>query len=183
MYEKLITSLKHQKGVNIISLKVETAITSVIFTHPSKEDGAAMWALADRSTLDTNSPYKYILMSEYFTDTCVVAKQHNQVVGFITAFHSPNKPDTLFIWQVGVDSSQQGKGIATKMLHFLLEKNGVNYVEATITPSNKASQSLFQKLARDYQTDIRSEEFFTEDLFPDEGHEEEFRFIIGPLRK
>ncbi|WP_343068807.1 diaminobutyrate acetyltransferase [Gracilibacillus halotolerans] len=157
---------------------------NVVFTHPSKEDGAAMWSLAEKSTLDTNSPYKYILMSEYFRDTCVVAKQHNQVVGFITAFISPKKPDTLFIWQVGVDSSQQGKGIATKMLHYLLEQSSlqkIQYVEATITPSNKASQSLFQKLARDYRTDITSGEFFTEDIFPGDGHEEELRFVVGPL--
>ncbi|ENH96460.1 diaminobutyric acid acetyltransferase [Gracilibacillus halophilus YIM-C55.5] len=158
----------------------------VVLSHPTKEDGAGMWELVMESTLDTNSPYKYILLSEYFQDTCVVAKQNNKVVGFITAFIPPQKPNTVFVWQVGVDASQRGKGIASKMLNYLLESHAcknVNYCEATITPSNRASQSLFQKLARDYDTDFTSAEFFTEDVFPGEGHEEELLFTIGPLNK
>ncbi|MFC4402107.1 diaminobutyrate acetyltransferase [Gracilibacillus xinjiangensis] len=158
----------------------------MVFSHPTKEDGAAMWELVTRSTLDTNSSYKYILMSEYFNETCVVAKQNNQVVGFITAFIPPKKQDAIFIWQVGVDASQRGKGIASKMLHFLLESKvckDVAFVEATITPSNRASQSLFQKLARDFETEIQSSEFFTEDVFPGEEHEEELKFIVGPIAR
>ncbi len=166
--------------------KNNTSSNEVIFTQPNKNDGAAMWELVTNSTLDTNSPYKYILMSEYFSDTCVVAKQNNQVVGFITAFIPPKKQDAVFIWQVGVDASQRGKGIASKMLRALLESEAcanINFVEATITPTNKASQSLFQKLARDYDTDITSSEFFTEDVFPGEEHEEELKFVVGPLTK
>ncbi|UOQ50500.1 MULTISPECIES: diaminobutyrate acetyltransferase [Gracilibacillus] len=145
-----------------------------------------MWNLVTNSTLDTNSSYKYILMSEYFSDTCVVAKQNNQVVGFITAFIPPKKPDAVFVWQVGVDASQRGKGIASKMLNYLVKSDAcqnVQFVEATITPDNKASQSLFQKLARDFNTEITSSEFFTKDIFPGDEHEEELKFIIGPIRK
>ncbi|WP_425431924.1 diaminobutyrate acetyltransferase [Gracilibacillus ureilyticus] len=162
----------------------QTPDQKITLSHPSKEDGAAMWELVTQSTLDTNSSYKYILMSEYFNETCVVAKQNNQVVGFITAFIPPKNEDAIFIWQVGVDASQRGKGIASKMLHFLLESKAcqeVTFVEATITPSNRASQSLFQKLARDFDTEIQSTEFFTEDLFPGEGHEQELKFIVGPI--
>jgi L-2,4-diaminobutyric acid acetyltransferase len=157
-----------------------------VFSHPTKEDGAAMWELVTKSTLDTNSSYKYILMSEYFNETCVVAKQNNQVVGFITAFIPPQKHDAIFIWQVGVDASQRGKGIASKMLHFLLESKAcrdVTFVEATITPSNRASQSLFQKLARDFDTEIQSSKFFTVDVFPGDDHEEELKFVVGPIAK
>ncbi|WP_413775114.1 diaminobutyrate acetyltransferase [Gracilibacillus pellucidus] len=162
------------------------ASDQVIFSKPSKEDGAAMWELVTKSTLDTNSPYKYLLMSEYFSETCVVAKQHNQVVGFITAFIPPKRPDAVFVWQIGVDASQRGKGIASKMLHSLLASDAckaVRFVEATITPDNKASQSLFQKIARDFHTDIHSSEFFTKDIFPGDEHEEEFKFVIGPINK
>ncbi|GAE93475.1 L-2,4-diaminobutyric acid acetyltransferase [Gracilibacillus boraciitolerans JCM 21714] len=163
-----------------------TPSNEVVFSQPTKHDGAALWELVANSTLDTNSSYKYILMSEYFSDTCVVAKQGNQVVGFITAFIPPKKQDAVFVWQVGVDASQRGKGIASNMLHHLLNSEGcqnVKFVEATITPSNKASQSLFQKLARDFQTDITSSEFFTKDIFPGDEHEEELKFIVGPINK
>ena len=157
-----------------------------MFSKPTKEDGTAMWELVTKSTLDTNSSYKYILMSEYFQDTCVVVKEDNQVVGFITAFIPPKQTDTVFVWQVGVDASQRGKGIASRMLHYLLESEPckhVRFVEATITPTNKASQSLFQKLARDFNTDISSSEFFTADIFPGDEHEEELKFIVGPIKR
>ncbi|SHN31314.1 diaminobutyrate acetyltransferase [Gracilibacillus kekensis] len=163
-----------------------TPSDDVVFSQPTKHDGAAMWELVTNSTLDTNSPYKYILMSDYFSDTCVVAKQNNQVVGFITAFIPPKKQDAVFVWQVGVDASQRGKGIASKMLHYLLESDAcknIQFVEATITPDNKASQSLFQKLARDFNTEFTSSEFFTKDVFPGDEHEEELKFIVGPIKK
>lgn len=164
----------------------KTPSENIVFSKPTKKDGAAMWKLVTNSTLDTNSSYKYILMSEYFQDTCVVAKENNQVVGFITAFIPPKKPDTVFVWQVGVDSSQRGKGIASKMLHYLLESEQckhVSYMEATITPTNKASQSLFQRLARDFNTEINSSEFFTEEIFPGDEHEEELKFVVGPINR
>ncbi len=162
-----------------VSLDVE-------YKHPTKEDGAAMWELVTQSTLDTNSSYKYILMSEYFDETCVVAKQNNKVVGFITAFIPPKKQDTIFIWQVGVDASLRGKGIASQMLHFLMQSDAcenIKYVEATITPTNRASQSLFERLAREYNTNIHSSSFFTKELFPGPDHEEELKFVVGPIVK
>ncbi|MBB5174871.1 diaminobutyrate acetyltransferase [Texcoconibacillus texcoconensis] len=178
-----------KEDVNIRS-QVATAPTQTIekvhFAKPSVEDGAAMWELVEESTLDTNSPYKYIMMCEFFTETCVVAKQNDKVVGFVTAFIPPENKDTVFVWQVGVDSSQRGKGLASKLLNELLNRsacNNVRYLEATVTPSNKASQSLFRRIARDYDTTCAVQECFSEDLFPGDDHEAEMTFRIGPIHK
>jgi L-2,4-diaminobutyric acid acetyltransferase len=144
-----------------------------------------MWELVNNSTLDQNSAYKYIMMCEYFAETCVVAKQGDQLVGFITAFIPPERKDAVFIWQVGVDSSQQGKGIASQMLNHLIDRKvcqDVRFVEATVTPSNQASQSLFRKLAREHSTECNVSEFFTENLFPSDDHEEELNFRVGPIK-
>ncbi|GGM40875.1 L-2,4-diaminobutyric acid acetyltransferase [Paraliobacillus quinghaiensis] len=144
-----------------------------------------MWELVNQSTLDQNSAYKYIMMCEYFANTCVVAKEANNLVGFITAFIPPEKPDVVFVWQVGVDSSQRGKGIASKLLNELIRRlssEGVRFIEATVTPSNKASQALFQSLARKHNTQCEISEFFTKDLFPDDDHEEELNFRVGPIK-
>ncbi|GAF11532.1 L-2,4-diaminobutyric acid acetyltransferase [Bacillus sp. JCM 19046] len=152
---------------------------------PTVEDGAAMWQLAEESSLDSNSSYKYIMMCEYFDETCIVAKEDDELVGFITGFIPPKQPDTLFIWQVGVAESQRGKGLALDLLLTLCERHAceaVNYVEATVTPSNIASQSLFKKLARTRGTSCRITDCFGEELFPDENHEEEKTFRIGPLK-
>ena len=143
-----------------------------------------MWELVNQSTLDQNSAYKYIMMCEYFAETCVVAKEADKLVGFVTAFIPPERPDVVFVWQVGVDSSQRGKGIASKLLDELIRRvasDDVRFVEATVTPSNKASQALFQRLARKHDTKCEISEFFTTDLFPNDTHEEELNFRVGPI--
>ncbi|WP_272506016.1 diaminobutyrate acetyltransferase [Natronobacillus azotifigens] len=170
----------------IINNQTETIakIDNIQFAPPSSKDGAAMWKLVNRSTLDENSAYKYIMMSSYFSKTCVVAKHENQLVGFITGFVPPEQTDTIFVWQIGVDPDFQGQGIASKLLQALLDQqksNQIRFVEATITPSNKASQTLFKKFARKHQTDCLIQPFFTEDLFPDNSFEEELKFRIGPI--
>jgi L-2,4-diaminobutyric acid acetyltransferase len=160
-------------------------IDSVRFSKPTVEDGAAMWELVNESTLDQNSAYKYIMMCEFFAETCVVAKEDDQVVGFVTAFIPPERQDVVFVWQIGVHSSQRGKGLASKLLDELVQRDGcqeVKYVEATVTPSNSASQALFRRLARSYDTECKVSECFSEDLFPEAGHEEELTFRVGPIK-
>ncbi|ARK29011.1 diaminobutyrate acetyltransferase [Halalkalibacter krulwichiae] len=159
---------------------------AVQFEKPTVEDGAAMWELVNESTLDQNSAYKYIMMCEFFAETCVVAKENNQLVGFVTAFIPPERQDVVFVWQVGVHSSQRGKGLASKLITELVNRSGckdVSYVEATVTPSNEASQALFRSLARSFQTECEVSECFSEDLFPEEGHEAELTFRVGPIKK
>nr|WP_281274526.1 diaminobutyrate acetyltransferase [Aquisalibacillus elongatus] len=161
-------------------------LETVSLEEPSPGDGAGMWELVNSSTLDQNSAYKYIMMCEYFSETCVVAKEKGKVVGFVTGFIPPEKQDVVFVWQVGVDSSQRGKGIASKMLHELFNREAckdVRFLEATVTPSNQASQSLFKGFAKKNNTKCDVSEFFKEDLFPTDEHEEELRFRIGPIKR
>ncbi|MDE5414847.1 diaminobutyrate acetyltransferase [Alkalihalobacterium chitinilyticum] len=161
-------------------------IPNVTFEKPSVEDGAAMWELVNNSTLDLNSSYKYIMFCEFFSDTCVVAKENDKLVGFVTAFIPPTKPDVIFVWQIGVDASQRGKGLASHLLQELIIREGcqnINYLEATVTPSNQASQSLFRRLGRDLNTDCEVLECFSEDLFPGDDHEAELTFRIGPFNR
>jgi L-2,4-diaminobutyric acid acetyltransferase len=157
---------------------------TISIEKPKVTDGSLMWQLVTQSTLDLNSPYKYIMMCEYFSETCVVVKKNEKLLGFITAFIPPKQQDVIFVWQVGVDPSQQGKGIASKMLAELLKRDvckNVRYLEATVTPSNQASQSLFRGFARKNQKECVVTPCFSADLFPGEGHEEELTFRIGPF--
>lgn len=161
------------------------SMSDISFEKPTQEDGSPMWELVKKTSLDLNSPYKYILMSEYFADTCLVAKNNGSIIGFITAFISPERQDCLFVWQVGVDPIYQGKKIASNMLHELLSRQEckqIRYLEATITPTNVASQSLFNKIARDYETDLCVTEFFPAHIFPnDNKHDEELLYRVGPF--
>lgn len=136
--------------------------------------------------MDLNSPYSYLMLCDMFSDTCAIAEEDETVVGFVSAFLLPDSPNTVFIWQVAVDPSQRGKGLGKQLLREVLNRNackGVRFLEATVSPSNRPSQSLFRSLAREHRTACRTRERYSEELFPSSGHESEWTFRIGPLNK
>lgn len=163
----------------------ETVEGSPLFRLPTEEDGKEIWHLIKGTgILDLNSPYSYLMWTKFFDKTSVVVEVNEKIVGFISGFIQPNAKDTLFVWQVAVDESQRGKGLASKMLQAILHRyscRNIRYLEATVSPSNKASQALFRKLSRDLQTTCHVTTFFTKDQFPETGHEEEQLFKIGPF--
>lgn len=152
------------------------------FRYPRITDGSALWALARANGLDENSPYAYLLWSEYFRDTTVVAtgEDDDAPVGFVTAFRRSDEPATVFVWQVGVAASHRRRGIAGKLLDQLVEQCGADHLEATVTPSNTASETLFRRFGERHGAQVTTEELFAEEHFPP-GHEAEVRFRIGPF--
>lgn len=145
-----------------------------------------MWRLA-RSTrlLDLNSPYCYLILCKHFTDTCVIAEQDREVVGFVTGYRPPTNIYTVFIWQIGVSEAARGKGLGTAMLLSLLQRNScrnVSHLEATVTPSNVVSKRMFQSLARQLSTQLSEKRFFGSECFPDSGHEPEDLVRVGPFQ-
>lgn len=160
----------------------------IILRQPTVADGAAVWSLI-RSTgvLDVNSAYCYLMLSKFFAETCVVAETNRQIVGFASTFRLPTQPEVLFVWQIAVAASHRGRGLAKSMLNDVLKRKaatGVRYIQATISPSNKPSQALFQSFARDHGISCTAfeSEGFPDHVFPaGSGHETEWMFRIGPL--
>lgn len=98
-------------------------------------------------------------------------------------YRRPAKSDSLLVWQVAVDDSQRGRGLAGKMLDALFEQAipaGVRYLDTTITPDNDASIRLFTSFAKRWDATLERFEFLAADEFP-EPHEPEDLFRIGPL--
>lgn len=155
------------------------------FRKPNINDGAEVWKLIKRTeVLDLNSSYSYLMWCSYFSDTSVVLEIDDRVVGFVSAFIKQSSPDTLFVWQIVVDETERGKGLASKMLHHLLKREsckGIKYIEATVSPSNTQSIRLFEGLARKLNTHIKVTEFLKSADFPEDGHEEELKHQIGPF--
>ena len=144
-----------------------------------------MWRIArDSKVLDLNSSYSYLLLSKQFSRTCVVAEHDGQVVGFATAYRLPDDPSVLFLWQVAVDASARGQGLALSLMKWLLSQDvcrDVTAFETTVTPSNAPSTALFHALTRELQSSLDISPYFGEDDFPDAGHEAENLFHIGPF--
>lgn len=144
------------------------------------EDGPALWALAKANGLDENSPYAYLLWTEYFRGTTVVATDDGDApIGFVMAFLRPDDASTVFVWQVGVDDAHRRRGIAGRLLDELFERVGACALEATVTPSNSASEALFRRFGERHDLAVVVEPLFPEELFPP-GHEAELRFRLAP---
>lgn len=160
----------------------------MILRAPGLDDGAAIWRLVkDTGVLDLNSPYAYLLVAEHFGPTSVVAEIDGEIAGFVSAYCPPHKPETVFVWQVGVAAAGRGRGLATRMLFDIMrrsacEQRGVRYLDTTIGPSNEASMALFRGFARKLDTGVEETELFAREHFPDpEAHEPEILFRIGPI--
>lgn len=150
------------------------------FDAPSPRDGAAMWSLVEQVGLDLNSPYAYVMWAEYFAVTSVVVHRDDELVGFVAGFCPPQDPDTLFVWQIGVAPSARRLGLGSRMLDHLVRRCAPRHVEATVTPDNDASASLFRSMGSRHGAPVIEEMAFPAELFPG-GHEAEIRFRIGPL--
>lgn len=139
-----------------------------------------MWEITrDTGVLDENSTYAYTLWAKEFAGTSVVAEVEGKVVGFVTGFIRPSEPDTIFVWQVGVDADQRGKKLAARMLHAILDRLDAQVVRlrTTISPDNEASQRLFGSVARDRGKELVREDYLqAADL--GEGHEPEDLYSI-----
>ena len=159
--------------------------SALLLRNPTPEDAAAIWQLVtDSGVLDHNSPYSYLILCKHFADTCVVAEYDAEIVGFVTAYRPPTSPDIVFVWQIGVAESMRGRGLGVAILDALVHQpacQAVTYLDATVTPSNLASQSMFRAFARHMKTQCVEELCFPEHLFPTADHEAEHLFHIGPF--
>ncbi|GGW73322.1 L-2,4-diaminobutyric acid acetyltransferase [Streptomyces lucensis JCM 4490] len=165
------------------------APADLLVDRPATTDGAALWRLArDSKTLDLNSSYSYLLWCRDFAGTSAVARgADGEPVGFVTGYVRPDRPRTLLVWQVAVDSAHRGHGIAAALLDGLTARltaeRGITDVETTITPGNTASERLFTSFAARHGARVEREVLFSADLFPDGPHDPEVLYRIGPLAR
>jgi L-2,4-diaminobutyric acid acetyltransferase len=157
------------------------------FRPPSPGDAAEIWQLVQQTpALDANSPYAYLLLCTDFAETCAVAEARGEVTGFLLGYRPPERPESYFVWQVGVSEDHRGRGVAAGLLDWTFARlvdAGVRFLEATITPSNEASRSLFQGFARRRDAAFQELPGFPSQLFPNGAHEEEVRIRIGPINE
>jgi L-2,4-diaminobutyric acid acetyltransferase len=150
-------------------------------------DGAALWRLVERSGgLELNSCYAYLLLSTHFQDTCVVAESGGGIVGFVTAYVPPTKPDVIFVWQIGVDASARRSGLGKHLLAHLVALPGASrarFLEATVAPSNQASRRLFFSFAEKLGVPCAEGDGFSHEDFGGESHETERLIRVGPMHK
>jgi len=158
----------------------------ITYSEPQANEGKKVFDLVKHCPpLDVNSEYLYLLTCDHFANTSIVAKDGSKIVGFISAYMIPTKPDTVFIWQVAVDQNYRGKGISSKMIQGILDRPAckpAKFLEATVTPSNESSKKMFEAAAKHLNCDITTSPYYTEEYFT-KDHEPEDLIRIGPFTK
>ncbi|MBF0256868.1 MAG: diaminobutyrate acetyltransferase [Gammaproteobacteria bacterium] len=158
----------------------------MLLRHPRLADGARLWrGVKECGGLDLNSSYLYLLLSDQFAQTCLLAEQGDELLGFVTAYLRPDHPDVLFVWQVGVLPQARGQGLARRLLLELLQRPAcaeLGWIEATVSADNQASRRLFSGLAQELDAKLMEQDYMTQNHFPAEGgHAAEPLLRIGPL--
>lgn len=170
------------------SIQEETLTNSTETTLrcPRATDGYALNQLVKRCPpLDTNSVYCNLLQCSDFAATGIAAENaEGELVGFISGYRPPARPDTLFVWQVAVDDRLRGQGLALRMLMGLIERcaaNGVRWLETTISPGNLASEALFRKAFSQLGVTPQTNVVFARNQHFDGQHDDEVLYRAGPF--
>jgi len=157
----------------------------VLLRRPVSEDGAEVHQLIGNCPpLDTNSLYCNLLQASHFSATSVAAELNGELVGFISGYIIPDRPETLFIWQVAVAENGRGMGLAGRMLREILARpacSQVSHLETTITPDNDASWALFRSLARKLDAGLAESVMFDRERHFKGQHDSEMLLRIGPF--
>ena len=161
-------------------------ISEPTIRQPVDTDGAKVHKLIARCpSLDDNSVYCNLLQCTHFGATSAVAELDGEIVGVLAAYFLPEHPNTLFVWQVGVDERMRGQGVATKLLLDVLARihcHKVRYLQTTITGDNQASWALFESLAKSLKANTRHKPLFDRDRHFDGEHDTEILLTVGPLQ-
>jgi L-2,4-diaminobutyric acid acetyltransferase len=157
----------------------------VLLRTPRDTDGAAVHALIRICPpLDQNSLYCNLLQCLHFADTCAVAERDARIVGFVSGYLPPGRPDTLFIWQVAVHPEARGTGLGKRMLEAILARDAcrdVVFLETTVTPDNGPSTAMFAGFAKQRRAELARSELFTRGRHFQGSHESEWLLRIGPF--
>ena len=89
----------------------------------------------------------YKIMLRYFQNTCFIAEEGGEIVGFLMGFVSPVHESTYFLWQVGVSPATRGKGVGKLLLKAAenhLKEMDIRKIEVTVDPENEPSLRLFK---------------------------------------
>lgn len=153
--------------------------------EPIPEDAVGLNHLVRISPpLDQNSLYCNLLQCSHFSRTSIVAEQQGKLVGFVTGYLIPERPETLFVWQVGVHPDARRHLLGQAMLEQLLARlvpHGVRYLETTITEENQASEKLFQRLAARLAAGVSRHCLFEQETHFRGQHASEWLVKIGPF--
>jgi L-2,4-diaminobutyric acid acetyltransferase len=121
----------------------------LIYQRVSADSSEAIQGLvADCPPLTLHTPFTYWVILSRSSELCIGAFADGDLVGFVLTI--PSLTGGAFVWQIGVSQKFRRQKIA----HALLDRSwraakgvGLEAIEVTIDPRNKASTSMFKDFA------------------------------------
>ncbi len=104
----------------------------------------------ESESLDHHTDFTYWVALDQWPDLFLLAKRGERIVGFTFGLINARYPERLFLWQIGVLSSDRRSGIATKLVTELCAraaKEGAQELWITIADEITPSLALFRKVA------------------------------------
>ncbi|MCU0756822.1 MAG: diaminobutyrate acetyltransferase [Xanthomonadales bacterium] len=156
--------------------------------QPTPDDGARMWRLVrDMGGLELNSAYFYLLYCRDYARSCLIAETADELAGFVLGHRPPERPESLFVWQIGVAPGLRQRGVGRWLLQALIDRRSAatpdqrwTHLEASVSPDNRASRHLFRSVAQRHQVPCEVSPFLGAEQFP-EKHPREDLLRIGPF--
>lgn len=160
-------------------------LETIVLESPTLEDGMDVYKLVESCPpLDANSSYCNLLQCSHFAETSVAAKLGDQLVGFISGYTIPARPDTLFVWQVAVAEQARGVGLASQMVTHILDRpqcHDIRFIETSITHDNQASWALFKSLSSKLSTELQESPWMDKHNHFADQHDSEVLVRVGPF--
>lgn len=161
-----------------------SARDKVVFRRPVPADALAVWHLVNESDqLDNNSEYYYMIWFRDFARTSAVAELDGEVIGFLSGYRRPDRPDTYFVWQEAVKPRHGIPFLGVKLFDHAVQEqllDGVRYVEASVSEANTPIVMVLKRFAKRWGVPVETSVLFSAKDFG-EGHHEETLYRIGPV--
>lgn len=95
-----------------------------------------------------HDPHFYKIMIEHFGKTALIAKDKNQIIGWVFAIPAQDQKKPYFLWQICVDPKWKKQGIGLALINHLelavKEENG-SKLRATVNLKNNAACKFFAR--------------------------------------
>lgn len=101
--------------------------------------------------LDLHTPFTYWILSEYFSNTCLVLEDHNDIVGYAGGVKSSSMEGVFYLWQIGLLPEYRGKGCFAMLLDSIIyevRSLSCHALEFSVLSDNYQSINAFSKYAK-----------------------------------
>lgn len=101
--------------------------------------------------LDLHTAFTYWILSEYFSNTCLVLEDKASIVGYTAGLKSSAKKGIFYLWQIGLMPEYRGKGFFDLLLDKVIgeiKKMGCHFLEFSVLSDNYQSINAFSRYAK-----------------------------------